>query len=374
MKGSKPVRVVLDAMGGDNAPHAVVKGAILALEQAKAEQLNLTLTLTGPRELVESILKAEVPSYGKLQNLELVDAKEYIRMDDVPSAAIRSKKDNSLVKGLSIVKEEGDAFVYAGNTGALLEAAVITLGRLPRVKRPALLTIWPVTPTGKGLIFLDSGANSEAKPEYINQFAVLGTVFYQVFHGTSELPSIGLLNIGSESIKGNSLYQEAFKLLKDNPYINFIGNVEPDALFSGEVDVVVCDGFTGNMVLKTAEATAKFAINMLKSAVRSSVLSLIGGFLIKPSLSKLRSKVDYSLQGGALLIGLREICVKTHGRADPIAIKNAIMFAYKLKIGGIQEKLKESIESLENYSNTKLSSNSKDNRQDFRSVPVSETI
>ncbi len=331
------VHIVIDAMGGDNAPYAVVYGALRAIRSDR----DLQITLTGPENLVLPLVDRARKQFGlssqQFSRLNFVHVSDYIKMDENPTTALKTKRENSLVTGLRLVKEGADAFVYAGNTGALLEASVLTLGRLPRVKRPALLSIWPVTE--KGLIFLDSGANSEVKPEYINQFALLGAVFYQVLHRTSQNPKVGLLNIGTEDIKGTSVYQDAYKLLKSNNFIKFIGNVEPEQMFRGEVDIVVCDGFTGNLVLKTAEATAKYSLKVLKRAIKGSLLGILAGLLIGGSLREFRKRIDYSLLGGAILIGLTKICIKTHGKADPIAIENAIKFAVKLKRRNIQERL-----------------------------------
>ena len=327
-------RVIIDAMGGDNAPESTVRGSLLAL----SEWDNLEVILTGPEEEISKHLTA-VP-----QNLTVVHTDEYIRMDDQPSQALKQKKNNSLVRGLELLREDrGDAFVYAGNTGALLEAAVLTVGRIPGIKRPALLTLWPIKDSA--IAFLDSGANSENKPEFLNQFALMGSLFYKVIYKV-ESPRVGLLNIGSESTKGNQLYQEAFKLLSENPLINFYGNIEPEDIFDGKVDVVVVDGFTGNMVLKTAEASVKFIISKLKEITLKSPLTRLGGLILKPKLKEMKEKLDYSHLGGALLIGLNKLCIKTHGKADEIAIKNAINFARKLHENGILEKLRETLKEV----------------------------
>ena len=349
---TKEMRVAIDAMGGDNAPDCTVNGSVLALKEWR----ELKVILTGPKDVVEETLeralqKLSSPSEREeiRSRIEIVHTDQYIRMDDPPSLALKDKRDNSLVKSLSLLKSgEVDAVVYAGNTGALLEASVLTLGRLPNVKRPALITLWPVKEGG--LAFLDSGANAEAKPDHLNQFAIMGTVFYQVINGYPS-PRVGLLNIGSEEVKGSQLQQEAYKMLRSNELINFIGNVEPEDLFSGKVDVVVADGFTGNMVLKTAEATINFLVSQLRDIAKKSVRATLGGLLLKPYLRDLKKELDYAHLGGALLIGLNYLCIKTHGKADEIAIKNAIGFSRRLHEQSIIEKLKEQLAKLNNSKN-----------------------
>ncbi len=314
------MRIALDAMGGDFAPIETVKGAIKALEEIK----DLTVVLVGQKEKIE--LELEKYSYDK-NRIEIFDAREVIKMTDDPMVAVRSKKDSSMNRMLELVKS-GDvaASVSAGNTGALISASQLKLRRIKGVLRPAITTIFPSKK--RDIVLMDVGANADCRPEFINQFATMGSLYYEEMFGV-ENPRVGLLNIGTEEGKGNEITREAFNLLKENDKINFIGNIESREMMDGDVDVIVADGFTGNMVLKTAEGTAKFIFSILKEEIGNSILGKAGALLLRPILKKLKRKLDSSEYGGALFLGINGISIKAHGNSSARGIKNALKVANK---------------------------------------------
>ncbi|MDX8336671.1 MULTISPECIES: phosphate acyltransferase PlsX [Cetobacterium] len=314
------MRIALDAMGGDFAPIETVKGAIKALEEIK----DLTVVLVGQKEKIE--LELEKYSYDK-NRIEIFDAREVIKMTDDPMVAVRSKKDSSMNRMLELVKS-GDvaASVSAGNTGALISASQLKLRRIKGVLRPAITTIFPSKK--RDIVLMDVGANADCRPEFINQFATMGSLYYEEMFGV-ENPRVGLLNIGTEEGKGNEITREAFNLLKENDRINFIGNIESREMMDGDVDVIVADGFTGNMVLKTAEGTAKFIFSILKEEIGNSILGKAGALLLRPILKKLKRKLDSSEYGGALFLGINGISIKAHGNSSARGIKNALKVANK---------------------------------------------
>lgn len=301
------MRIAVDAMGGDNAPQAIVEGA----ERAAQEFDDVTIILYGKESEIRKHLKE------KLSNLEIVHTDDKIEGDDDPVRSIRRKKEASMVMAARAVKEkEADAVFSAGNTGALLAAGLLIVGRIPGVDRPGLMATLPSLSEDKETFtMLDIGANAETKPVNIDQYATLGS-FYSKFVGGVSNPSVGLLNNGTEENKGNELTKEAHQLLKENNQINFIGNVEARELLNGAADVVVTDGFTGNAVLKTIEGTALSLMSLLKSSIlNSGSKAKLGGLLLKDGLSNMKDVLDYSKYGGAVLFGLRAPVVKTHGSA-----------------------------------------------------------
>ena len=314
------MRIALDAMGGDFAPIETVKGAIKALEEIK----DLSVVLVEQKEKIE--LELEKYSYDK-NIIEIFDAREVIKMTDDPMVAVRSKKDSSMNRMLELVKS-GDvaASVSAGNTGALISASQLKLRRIKGVLRPAITTIFPSKK--RDIVLMDVGANADCRPEFINQFATMGSLYYEEMFGV-ENPRVGLLNIGTEEGKGNEITREAFNLLKENDKINFIGNIESREMMDGDVDVIVADGFTGNMVLKTAEGTAKFIFSILKEEIGNSILGKAGALLLRPILKKLKRKLDSSEYGGALFLGINGISIKAHGNSSARGIKNALKVANK---------------------------------------------
>lgn len=285
------MKIALDAMGGDNAPLEIIKGAIFAINETD----DINLILVGQKEKIEKEL--EKYTYDK-KRIEIKDAREIIAMNEDPIISVRAKKDASMNVALELVKlGEADASVSAGNTGALITASQLKLKRIKGVLRPAIATVFP---TKKGhVIIMDVGANSDCRPEFLDHFAILGSKYAEIALGTTN-PKVGLLNIGSEEGKGNELTRESFSILSKQNHINFIGNVEPHEILNGLVDVVVTDGYTGNIVLKTTEGTAKFIIDFLKTEINNSFIAKIGALFLKGVFNKMKKKMDSSEYGGAM--------------------------------------------------------------------------
>lgn len=305
--------IAVDAMGGDNAPSEIVKGAVDALENGK-----INIVLVGKENLISSELK----KYSFDENrLSIVNAESVIGNDETPTTAVKQKKDSSMITGLRLLRDKSaSAFVSAGNTGALLTGATVVVGRLQGLKRPALATLLP---NAKGFSFLiDSGANVDVKPEYLVQFAKMGAVYMENVMGIQN-PRIGLLNIGAEKEKGNALTKEAYTLLEESD-IHFYGNVEARDVPQGVVDVVVCDAFVGNIVLKYTEGLAGSLMGMIKEELMSSTLSKIGALMAKDAFKNLKKRFDYTEVGGAPFLGLKALVVKAHGSSNAKAIKGAI--------------------------------------------------
>jgi glycerol-3-phosphate acyltransferase PlsX len=307
------MKIMVDAMGGDNAPEMIVKGALLA-----RDEFDVSIVLSGKENVIKKYIEAETKDY---RNIEILNAEDVITNDDKPVLAIRRKKDSSLVKALHAVKnKEADAIVSAGNSGALLSGATLILGRIGMLERPALA---PFIPTDKGFtLLLDAGANADCKPEYLLDFAIMGSI-YSKYILNIENPKIGLLNIGGEEGKGNQLSIDTYGLLKDSD-LNFIGNIESRYVLRGDADVIVTDGFAGNILLKSIEGTASYIMDNLKKELMSSFRSKIGALLVKPALSNFKKRLDYGEVGGAMLLGVNAPVIKAHGSSDSIAIKNAI--------------------------------------------------
>lgn len=312
------MKIALDAMGGDNAPVETIKGAVMALEEIEG----LELVLVGKKEIVEEELgKHKVDR----ERVEVVDARETILMTDEPVSAVKTKKDSSMNRTLELVKEgKVDASVSAGNTGALIAASQLKLKRIKGVLRPAIATMFP---NKKGnMLMLDVGATADCKPEYLNQYAMMGSKYVELLMRKKN-PTVGLLNIGTEEGKGNEITREAYELLKNNKRINFKGNIESTDMLNGDTDVVVTDGFTGNMVLKTSEGIAKFMLSSVKEEINKSFMAKLGALILKPSLKHIVTKMDSSEYGGAIFLGLNGLSIKAHGNSDATAIKNAIKVA-----------------------------------------------
>jgi len=325
------IRIAVDAMGGDFAPAEIVKGAVQASQELDAE----VILVGNP-----SRLSLELRKYKDKGKVPLVPASEVITMDEHPAKAVKSKKDASINVAVSLVKEgKADAVVSAGNTGALMAAALFKLGRVAGIERPAIATEFPL-PTGKVLL-LDMGANADCKPKHLQQFAIMGSL-YAKYATHIENPRVGLLNIGEEKEKGNELTREAWKLLKQAP-INFIGNVESKEIVEGKADVIVCDGFVGNLILKFGESLAGYTFQMLKSELSKGIMNKIGLAFLLPTLLKLRKKITYDEYGGAPLLGISGIVYKAHGRAKAHAIKNAIRETVEAVNGNMATKLKENL-------------------------------
>ncbi len=312
------VRVTVDAMGGDHAPAEIVKGAILA-----AKEYNIPIQLVGKLEKI----RAELGKYNtKDLDIELVRADEVIGMDEAPGSALRKKKNSSIVVAVEqVAKGNSQALVAAGSTGAAMAACLFGLGRLPNIDRPAIGVLLPTM--NKHVLMLDAGANSACEPEMLYQFAIMGSSFFSAVLGV-ENPRVGILNIGGEQGKGNPLVQQTYKILEEKQEtLNFIGNIEGREMFMGYCDVVVCDGFVGNVTLKVTEGVAKMVLELFKSEVNKSLLAKIGALIAKPALMSMKKRTDSDEYGGALLLGIKGTCVIGHGSSKAYAIKNAIKLA-----------------------------------------------
>jgi glycerol-3-phosphate acyltransferase PlsX len=325
--------IALDAMGGDHAPRAEVEGAIMAVRE-----LGVRVLIVG----IESTVRHELDRHRHAGlPIEIVNATEVVGMSDSPSQAFRRKKDSSLHVAARLVRDgKADALVSAGNTGAVMTVARFVLGTLPSVDRPALAAAFP-NMKDKVSVILDVGANVDSKPEHIEQFAVMGDIYYRAIWGVKK-PRIALLSIGEEEGKGNELTREAASLLKQAP-LNFTGNVEGRDVFRGNVDVVVCDGFIGNIALKLSEGLVEHVGGMLKKAIKSSLASQLGYALSRRAFNAFRKRTDYSEYGGAPLLGVRGITVIGHGRSNPNAIKNAIRVAAELCRARVNEKIEQEL-------------------------------
>lgn len=307
------MKIIVDTLGGDKGPGEVVKGSILAIEE-----LGVNITLIGNEEtLKREIIKYDYPK----DKIEIVNATEEITNEDEPTKAIRRKKDSSMVIGLEILRDGlGDGFVSAGSTGALLSGGIFIVKRIKGIKRAALASVFP---TKNGFSFLlDIGANADCKPEYLQQFAIMGSIYSEKVLGINS-PKVGLINIGTEEGKGNQLVKDSYELLS-NSRINFIGNLEARDIPEGTVDVMVCDGFIGNIVLKLTEGLASSGASMLKDEITKSFFAKLGALMLKPNLKVFKEKLDYREYGGAPLLGISKPVIKAHGSSDALAFKNAI--------------------------------------------------
>ena len=325
------MRLAIDAMGGDHAPKEIVLGAMKAIEAYS----DIQVVLVGDERKIKEHLTNN-------ERIEILHTEEVILSSDEPVRAVRRKKTASMVLAAQLVADgEADACVSAGNTGALMAAGLFVIGRIEGIERPALA---PTLPTigGEGFLLLDVGANADAKPEHLLQYAIMGSIYSEKARAISR-PRVGLLNIGTEEKKGNELVRNTYDLLKDAD-INFIGNVESRDLLDGVADVVVADGFTGNMVLKTIEGTAMSVFKMLKSALTSSMKNKLAAAVLKPDLAILKNKMDYTEYGGAGLFGLKAPVIKAHGSSDANAIFNSIRQAREMVQNDVSGTIKAAIE------------------------------
>ena len=331
---SETVRVAVDAMGGDNAPGEIVKGAVQAVQAEK----DIKVFLVGRQDAVNAELAKY--TYDK-EKIEVVHAEEVIEMAEPPVNAIRKKKQSSLVIGMNMIKhQEADAIVTAGSTGATLVGGQVLVGRIKGIERPPLA---PLVPTEKGVsLLIDCGANVDARPSHLVQFAQIGSIYMENIVGIKN-PRVAILNIGAEEEKGNQLVKETFPLLKECPGINFIGSIEAREIPHGGADVIVCEAFAGNIVLKLYEGVAATLLSKVKEGLMSSLRSKIGALLIKPALKQTLKSFDASQYGGAPLLGLNGLVVKTHGSAKAIDVKNSILQCVTFKQQDINGKIKEYI-------------------------------
>ncbi len=328
------VNVAVDAMGGDNAPVETVKGAIEAINADK----RVKVFLVGR----EPVIREELGKYTYDANqLEIVHTEEVIETAEPPVMAIRKKKDSSIVKSMYMVKEGTcDAFVSAGSTGAVLVGGQVIVGRIKGVERPPLA---PLIPTENGVsLLIDCGANVDARPSHLVQFAKMGSIYMENIMGVKN-PRVGIVNIGAEEEKGNALVKETFPLLKNCPDINFIGSVEARDIPAGAADVIVCEAFVGNVILKTYEGVGATLIRKVKSGMMTSLRSKIGALLVKPALKQTLKAFDLEQYGGAPMLGLNGLVVKTHGSSKSVEIKNSILQCIAFKEQKINDKIKEKI-------------------------------
>jgi phosphate acyltransferase len=330
------ITIAVDAMGGDHAPRPEVEGAVAA-----ARELGVRILLVG---LVPEIKKELAKHTHRGLPIEIVPASEVITMTDSPSHAFRKKKDSSAHVATKLVRNgQAEGLVSAGNTGAVMAVARFGLGTLPSVDKPALAAPFP-TSRGGTAVLLDVGANVDSKPAHLVQFAVMGDIYYRAIFGTAR-PKVALLSIGEEEMKGNELTREAHARLKQAP-LNFVGNVEGREIFGGTVDVIVCDGFIGNIALKISEGVAQHIVGLLKDALQSTLSSQVGYVLSRKAYKNFRKKIDYSEYGGAPLLGVRGVTIIGHGSSNATAIKNAIRVAMELVRGGVNERIEQELSSL----------------------------
>ncbi len=329
------IKIAVDAMGGDYAPVEMVKGAVEALK--KKEQVSVILVGQ------EDKIRRELSSYTYPEDrLSIVHASEVIETEEPPVNAIRGKKDSSIVVGMNLVKrQEADAFVSAGSSGAILVGGQVIVGRIRGVERPPLA---PLIPTEKGVsLLIDCGANVDARPSHLVQFARMGSIYMEHVIGIKQ-PRVAIVNIGAEEEKGNALVKETFPLLKACGDINFIGSIEAREIPRGGADVIVCEAFTGNVILKLYEGVGATLIGMVKKGMMTSTRSKVGALLVKPALKETMKAFDASQYGGAPLLGLKGLVVKTHGNSKANEVSNSIIQCVTFKEQRINEKIKESLQ------------------------------
>lgn len=328
------LKIAIDGMGGDHAPFSTVKGIVDAINEYGAD-----IIVTGDKAVLEKEFQKYSYDKGKL---EIVHTTQVVTNDDKPVKAVKGKKDSSMMVALELVKEKkADAAVSAGNTGALLAGGLLVIGRISGVDRPALCT---ALPSKKGFtLLLDAGANADCKPLNLSQFGIMGSIYAKQVLGVKS-PTVAIVNVGSEEGKGNELTKAAYELLKEESRINFVGNVEAREIPDGKADVVVCDGFTGNVILKLIEGVADFLMGKLKNVFMSGLLSKLAALLVKDGLKQMKSELDYSEYGGAPFVGVDGALIKAHGSSDAKAVKNAIRYAMKYVDGNVVEEIKNSLQ------------------------------
>ncbi len=330
------IRIAVDVYGGDNAPGCVIDGALEALKAMD----DVSILFCGAQAEVEGLLNGR--EYDA-QRVSIVDAPDIITNHESPTLAIRRKLNSSMVRAMDLVKKgEADAVVTAGSTGAALAGGIFRMGRIRGIDRPAL---GPVLPTSgeHPVILIDCGANADCKPDYLVQFALMGQAYMKGVMGIAN-PKVGLLNVGAEDEKGNELCKAVFPLLKDHPGVNFYGNVEARDVLTGVVQVIVCDGFSGNILLKSTEGAAQLIFGKLKKGLMSSVRSKLGALMVKPALKTVKNELDYEQYGGAALLGVKGALVKAHGSSKGHAYACAIAQAHTMVKGGVVGIIAQSLE------------------------------
>ncbi len=327
------MNILVDAMGGDNAPYDIVEGCINAV----AEEQGFNIVLIGDSSKIEKVL-IENKFHGN--RITIIHADEAITNDDLPTKAIKTKKNSSMVLGLNLIKEnKADVFISAGNTGALLTGSILILGRLEGIDRPALA---PVIPTAKGgALLIDAGFNTVCKPLNYLQFGIIGTIYMREIFGIKN-PAVGLINVGSEEQKGNETIKQAFNLLS-NANINFVGNIEGREIPEGKIDVAVCDGFVGNVILKFMEGVGSFIFEGLKDVYSKNIISKLASLLVKGELKKFKKRMDYEEYGGVPVLGINGTVFKCHGNSNAKAIKNVVIKAYNFAKSSIMDQIKKEI-------------------------------
>ncbi|MGN0961139.1 MAG: phosphate acyltransferase PlsX [Christensenellales bacterium] len=332
------IKIVLDAFGGDNAPVETVKGAVMAINKYP----EIKVVLTGKQDvLTEELSKYQFDS----KQITILNATEVIDNNESPTVAIKSKKDSSLVKAFDLAKDDNSVVgvISAGSTGAALTGGFLKLGRIKGIHRPALCPVFSTLKGGQVCI-CDCGANMDTKPEYLEQFAMMASAYMTIL-GVKK-PRVALLNVGVEEHKGDTRTKEAYELLKNNKNINFVGNMEARELMSGEYDVVVTDGFAGNVLLKSYEGAMKGLLSTLKTEIQSSTMSKIGALFMKKTFKNLKNKFDYSSQGGAVLLGCEKLLVKGHGSSSAESIMACIGQVYTMHKGKLIQKIKKNLEEV----------------------------
>ncbi|KAM3094146.1 phosphate acyltransferase PlsX [Phormidesmis sp. 146-35] len=333
--GSTQVRIAIDAMGGDHAPTEIVAGAL----RAQAE-LGVEVLLVGDPQQVEAALK----QHTQTSTIEIVPSEGTIEMSEEPLTALRRKPKASINVAMDLVKKKrADAVVSAGHSGAAMAAALLRLGRLSGIDRPAIGAVLPTLIAGKPVLILDVGANVDCRPKFLEQFALMGTIYSQYVLGNTE-PKVGLLNIGEEPNKGNELALQTHEMLQENPQIPFIGNAEGRDVLSGNFDVIVCDGFAGNVLLKFAEAVGEVALQILREELPRGLHGKVGVTLLRPNLKRIKQRMDHAEHGGGLLLGVAGICIISHGSSQAPTIFNAARLAKDAIDNQVLDRIRSSYE------------------------------
>jgi glycerol-3-phosphate acyltransferase PlsX len=339
--GSTGVRIAIDAMGGDHAPSEIVAGALRAREELGVE----VLLVGDPQEI-----NSQLPPKSTLGQVEIVPAEGAIAMDEEALSAIRRKPKASINVAMDLVKQsKADAVVSAGHSGAAMAAALFRLGRLPGIDRPAIGAVFPTIVAGKPVLILDVGANVDCRPKFLEQFALMGSIYSRYVLGTPE-PKVGLLNIGEEDTKGNDAAVRTHQMLLENPQISFIGNAEGRDVLSGRFDVIVCDGFVGNVLLKFAEAVGEVMLQIIREELPQGLRGQLGTAILKPNLRRIKQRVDHAEHGGALLLGVSGICIISHGSSQAPSIFNAIRMAKEAVDNQVLQQIQSRYQSLQGES------------------------